>query len=81
MKFGDFRNGRTTALGQKRSFQDSTLNDRFRLGADIHLEPIFGTFRRQSGITDSQPGGLKADIDYQKHAPTNARVFKRQAGR
>ena len=49
-------------------------NGCFRLGADIHLEPISGSFRRQSGITDIQPGCLKADIDYQKYAPTNVRV-------
>ena len=37
---------------------------RFRLGADIHLEPISGSFRRQSGIPRSRNNRQEADIDY-----------------
>ena len=38
------------------------LNDRIRLGADIHLEPISGSFRRQSGNTRRWFQVRKADI-------------------
>ena len=38
------------------------LNDRIRLGADIHLEPISGSFRRQSGNLRRWFRRLKADI-------------------
>ena len=39
------------------------LNGCFRLGADIHLEPISGSLRRQSGITGIRTGRSKADVD------------------
>ena len=61
-------------IDQDRPVEHPGVKVFYRPGADIHLEPIFVSFRRQSGITDIQLGCLKADIDYQKHAPTNVRV-------